>query len=173
MNYIHLQPMGEIPKELLRYLGSQLEELYHHPFMVAPYARVPQHSYEPDRNQYNASILLSKLGEKIPSKAVRVLGAVDVDLYVPGLHFVFGIASDKAAVISITRLRPEYYGEKRNEFLLRERALKEAIHELGHTFGMDHCPDIRCIMHFSNCIEDTDRKGPDFCEKCSPQLKGI
>lgn len=100
--------------------------------------------------------------EKMPIDAEKLLGVVDVDLFVLGLNFVFGLAAGNTAVISLARLRPEYYGEKKNEYLLRERALKEAIHELGHTFGLHHCPDIRCIMHFSNRLEDTDIKGTDF-----------
>jgi archaemetzincin len=95
---------------------------------------------------------------------------VDVDLFVPGLNFVFGLAPGSTAVISLVRLRHEYYGERKNEYLFRDRALKEAIHELGHTFGLHHCPDIRCIMHFSNCLEDTDIKCPDFCKVCSNKI---
>jgi len=77
---------------------------------------------------------------------------VNVDLFVPSLNFVFGLAAGNTAVISLARLRPEYYGEKKNEYLLRERALKESIHELGHTFGLPHCFNIRCIMHFQTAL---------------------
>ncbi len=96
---------------------------------------------------------------------------IDVDLFVPGLNFIFGLAAGNTAVISLARLKPEYYGEMKNVFLFRERALKEAMHELGHTFGLHHCPDIRCIMHFSNRLEDTDIKGPGFCRNCSIKIR--
>jgi archaemetzincin len=88
------------------------------------------------------------------------------DLFVPGLNFVFGLAVGNTAVISLARLRSE-----KNEYVFRERALKEAIHELSHTFGFQHCPDIKCVMHFSNCLEDTDIKGPDFCRVCSAKVR--
>ncbi|SNQ60426.1 hypothetical protein [Candidatus Methanoperedens nitratireducens] len=102
---------------------------------------------------------------------IQPVDEVDVDLFVPGLNFVFGLASGNNAVISLVRLRPEYYRERKNEYLFRERSLKEAIHEPGHTFGLHHCPDIRCIMHFSNRLEDTDIKGPGFCKACSNKIR--
>lgn len=108
--------------------------------------------------------------EQMPSDAKRLLGVIDSDLFVPGLNFIFGLAYGNTAVIALTRLRPEYYGEEKNERLFKERALKEAIHELGHTFGLAHCPDIRCVMHFSNKLADTDIKGPSFCRVCSARL---
>ncbi len=170
MNYIYIQPVGEIGKEIVGYLATRLERIFGYPCKVAQPTRVPDSSYSADREQYNAEVLIAGMTEKTPVDAKRLLGVVDVDLFVPGLNFVFGLAAGNAAIISLTRLRPEYYGEKKNESLFRERALKEAIHELGHTFGMRHCPDIRCIMHFSNRLEDTDIKGPGFCKACSIKI---
>jgi Peptidase family M54 len=70
------------------------------------------------------------------------------------LNFVFGIAQSRgrAAVISLCRL-----GLGADPPLRRERVLKEAVHELGHTLGLNHCPDAKCVMHFSNSLADTDR----------------
>lgn len=171
MKYIYIQPIGEVGKELLDYLVTRLEEVYGYHCRIAPAVRVPESSYSTDREQYNAEVLVAGLAEKMPTDAEKLLGVVDVDLFVPGLNFIFGLAAGNTAVISLARLKPEYYGEMKNVFLFRERALKEAIHELGHTFGLHHCPDIRCIMHFSNRLEDTDIKGPDFCRNCSIKIR--
>lgn len=170
MKFIYIQPIGEVGKELLFYLIKGLEEIYGYPCMIALPMRGPESSYSADRGQYNAEVIIEKIMEKMPIDAEKLLCVVDVDLFVPGLNFVFGLAAGNAAIISLARLRPEYYGEQKNEYLFRERALKEAIHELGHTFGLHHCHDIRCIMHFSNRLEDTDIKGPDFCDVCFAKI---
>ncbi len=170
MQYIYIQPIGEIEKELLGFLSTKLERVYGCTCRVAPPLRIPESSHNLQRGQYNAELLVAEIAEKTPVDAEKLLCVVDVDLFLPGLNFVFGLAAGNTAVISLPRLRPEYYRERKNEYLFRERALKEAIHELGHTFGLHHCPDIRCIMHFSNRLEDTDIKGPDFCDVCSAKI---
>jgi archaemetzincin len=48
-----------------------------------------------------------------------------------------------------------------------ERAIKEAIHELGHTFGLKHCPDWRCVMASTHAAERLDVKSADFCAACA------
>jgi hypothetical protein len=90
----------------------------------------------------------------------------------PGLNFVFGLAdpSSRCAIISLARLYPEFYGQPRNPGLFKARAVKEAVHELGHLLGLGHCPDPACVMAFSNSLGDTDRKGPGFCAPCRELL---
>jgi archaemetzincin len=97
-----------------------------------------------------------------------ILGIVDADISVPELNFVFGEASfpGKEALISVWRLRPEFYGEVPDETIFLSRVVKEAVHEIGHTIGLQHCPCSSCVMHFSNSIVDTENKQTWFCAKC-------
>jgi archaemetzincin len=98
-----------------------------------------------------------------------MLGVAAFDLYVPGMNFVFGEARcpGSVAVISTLRLKPA----GRNAGLFNERVLKEAIHEIGHMFGLRHCPDPTCVMYFSEHIGETDKKSSSFCASCLPNLE--
>lgn len=127
-------------------------------------------AYNYRRKQYSAEEILSELRKR---GGFRILGVTLADLYVPGLNFVFGVAEYGGAValISLNRLRPEFYGEPHDEKRFSERIVKEAVHELGHTFSLKHCPRRSCVMHFSNSIYETDIKGESFCHTCRRKLE--
>ncbi|MEM1540450.1 MAG: archaemetzincin family Zn-dependent metalloprotease [Candidatus Bathyarchaeia archaeon] len=136
---------------------------------------LPQEAFDKIRRQYRSDLLLGLVASyaKKAKNLNRVLGTVDADIYVPGLNFVFGEAEcpGKAAVISLWRLRPEFYGAPLNFELFVERGAKEAVHELGHTFGLTHCKNPFCVMYFSNSIFETDRKKGIFCNMCYSNIE--
>jgi archaemetzincin len=137
-------------------------------------------SFNEQRNQLNSDKLLRWLATSIlnntksydPTKTI-ILGICNFDAYSSGLNFVFGQASSLTggvAVIYLPRLRQEFYGLGADTSIFIERVLKEATHEVGHAFGLDHCPKRSCVMHFSNSLVDTDRKAKDFCNICRNKL---
>jgi archaemetzincin len=97
----------------------------------------------------------------------KCLGIVGIDLYALGLNFIFGEAdiSSGVAIISLFRLRREGYDLPKDEGLFQGRAIKEAVYEMGHTYHLSHCHDVKCVS-FSNSLADTDIKGVSFCPKC-------
>ena len=167
---IILEPLGDIAREVMEKLKDTVGSIFHCPIEIeAGFGDLAQ-AYNPERNQYDSSKLLASLGKA--ARGERVVGIADVDLYVPRLHFVFGEADmvSGTAVVSLCRLRQEYYGLAPDEALFLERATKEIVHELGHTFGLGHCPNNKCIMHFSNSLADTDLKEVHFCNRCRPKI---
>jgi archaemetzincin len=127
--------------------------------------------YNAQRAQYRASKILKKLEEHMKFKNYyRLLGITDEDIYTEGLNFVFGVAKKPlnfnegiASLISVCRLREDFYNRNKDAELFRLRVLKEAVHELGHTFNLDHC-DNTCVMRFSNSLRHTDEKPPTYCD---------
>jgi archaemetzincin len=142
---ISLVPLGSVPTDLL-----------------------PAAGYEPHRHQYRGDVLLATLQAVASPTVERVLGVIDADCYAPGLNFIFGQAAldGRGAFIVLPRLRPSFYGLAEDSLLFRQRVLSEAVHELGHTWGLTHCPNPNCVMHFSNTLHDTDVKGAIFCQRC-------
>jgi archaemetzincin len=167
---ITLKPLGDIADEIIEELKDRVGSIFHCPVAIkAGFSDLAQ-SYNPERRQYFSSKLLASLGKS--EREERIVGIADVDLYVPRLNFVFGEADTVSgtAIVSLCRLRQEYYGLATDEALFLKRATKEIVHELGHTFGLGHCPNNKCVMHFSNSLADTDFKEAHFCNKCRPKI---
>jgi len=157
---------------VLDYLASQMPQIFSCSIEIRKPLPKPEYAYNRGRNQYYADLILEKLQRGDWKEGEKMLGIVDLDLYTPGLNFIFGEASlnGKVAIIALPRLRQEFYGLPDDKDLYYERALKEAVHELGHTFGLNHCKNKKCVMYFSNSLYDTDRKGKEFCRDCRKKL---
>jgi archaemetzincin len=164
---IVLVAVGEVNPKVIQILKEGLNKVFGKQVWVGRGMSEPDYAFNKKRNQYLSTMILNALmNEKEYTPFEKILGIVDHDLYVPELNFVFGEASQRMAVISLTRLRQEFYSLPQDERLFHRRVLTEAVHELGHTYGSGHCQNPRCVMFFSNSLIDTDRKGFEFCSKC-------
>jgi archaemetzincin len=174
MKRILIIPMGSIDPDILKVIATTLEKVFHCMVEMDTEMPLPLTSYDSRRDQYHSTTILNKIRVARHKDFDRALGVTDVDLFVPELNFVFGEADVSAgtAIISLARLRQEFYGLRPNTRLFHGRAVKEAVHELGHTCGLGHCRDPHCIMYFSNTLKETDRKGPGFCVLCK-RMSGI
>jgi archaemetzincin len=128
----------------------------------------PELAFDAARGQYNSTILLRLLLVEMAESSDLILGVTSVDLFVPVLTYVFGEAQlgGRAAVVSLNRLLPEVYGLPQDDELLCDRLLKEAVHEMGHCFGLVHCSNPACVMRSSTYVEEIDLKQSWYCPTC-------
>ena len=166
---IGILPVGQVPREVLLELAQALPKIFPDTAcsVIKKPTPIPADAFVQKRDQYNSSVILNQVKIFAASNAGfdRVLGVVDVDVFASGLNYVFGEAytPGKAALISLWRLKPDFYGETAGSDVFVSRTVKEAVHELGHTLGLHHCARSSCVMHFSNSIFDTDKKQSLFC----------
>lgn len=167
---ITLKPLGNIADEIMEELKDRIGGVFHCPVEIEAGINDLSQAYNSERKQYLSSRSLASL--KKTGQDERVVGIVDIDLFVPSLKFVFGEAdmASGTAIVSLYRLHQEYYGLVPDNTVFIERATKEVVHELGHTFGLGHCNNNKCVMHFSNSLADTDLKETYFCNKCRPKI---
>ncbi len=173
MGQIGIVPINTIESDFLSRLALCLEERFLFTCTVEGTLRVPRSALNGVRKQMFLNTLISRVVSATqPLDGLR-LAITDFDLYKISHQFVFGDASEehRVAIVSLHRLRNDFYGEKNDDNLLFQRTLKEAVHDLGHALGLKHCFDARCAMYFSNSIYDTDNKRSHFCETCEKRIR--
>jgi archaemetzincin len=169
---IRIVPINALDIEFLDRLALCLEERF---LAIANIERslvVTRSALNSARRQLFLSTLTSKVLRAYPEGNGAFLVVTDFDLYKTSHRFIFGDGDESAgiAVVSLHRLRSEFYGEEPDGNQLFQRALKESVHELGHAFGLKHCFNARCAMYYSNSIFETDNKMSHFCELCDRRL---
>ncbi len=167
-----LTPIGEIGPELPAQVRGDLAAATGGTVTLERSIPLSPSWYDEARDQYLGPELLRALDRVQRPEQGRVLGLVDADCYASGLNFVFGQAAPGrgTAFVALPRLRPSFYGSPEDPERFHVRVLKEAVHELGHTWGLPHCGDPGCVMHFSNRLQDTDVKAARFCASCRGRL---
>ncbi|MBZ5574051.1 MAG: archaemetzincin [Acidobacteriia bacterium] len=169
---LQLLPIGKLDGGLLMDLAPALADTFGIPCEIISSSLDPQFAFHHERQQYHSSEVLARIQTVRTSQSWRVLGVAAVDLYIPILTFVFGEAQvgGPCAVVSLHRLRQEFYGLPPDAKLLRQRLLKEAVHEIGHTVNLTHCDDYRCAMAPSHAVEWIDLKESWLCAACHGRI---
>ncbi len=166
---IRLVPLAPVAEEIVNALAAPLGNVFHTSVeVVLPLHGFIDTAYDYSRTQYNSTFLIRRLLSLDSNSSSKMLGITSVDLFVPILTYVFGEAQleGTAGVMSTYRLDETIYGLPPDPVKLFERSMKEAVHELGHTFGLLHCKNFNCAMHASTTVDDVDVKGATLCDEC-------
>lgn len=170
---ILLQPVGKVSDNVLRRLATTLPGQFKDlNFVLANPIKVPSYAFDDNKKQYVSPKIISFIQQNYKDASYqKILGICDVNAYSGRLNFVFGEAQfgGRIAAIYLARLKEEF-GTIFDEKIFLQRVVTEAVHELGHLFGLRHCSASSCVMFFSNSLEDTDKKGSDFCAACKMKI---
>lgn len=168
MPYIYLVPIHLRAADWMERLQSGIERAFGVRTKLGDQPIDLSIAYDPARKQYSSSAILLQLIDHVPADMMKILGITDVDLFVPVLSYVFGEAQldGIGAVVSVHRLKNSFYGLSEDDERMVERLVKEAVHELGHTFGLFHCNRVGCALNASTYVEDIDQKSEMLCAEC-------
>ena len=161
---IDIIPFNDMPAGLTEYIFQKLTKIYSN-VKLQRSIPLPQSAYYAARSRYRGDSLIRQLAAQTPAGHVTLaLTTRDIsttngkyaDWGVMGISYCPG----EACVASSHRLK------KGN---LSEQFFKVAIHELGHTQGLGHCPVKSCYMRDAEGKNTTDEE-KEFCPHCRKLL---
>ena len=171
-NKILISPIGIDEHSILEQLGEKIFGIFGYPVNICELLDDIEFAYSPERHQYNSTLILNKLSETVPADYLKVIAVCKKDLFIPILTYVFGEAqlNGRSCIVSLYRLK-DTKAVLNPEGVFAERVIKEAVHELGHTFSIRHCSDNSCVMHYCRSLNDVDNKKISMCRYCSVMLE--
>jgi len=166
---VDLLTLDAFPEDLAQDLVAQLSRRVSVPCRLLDAREPPEIPWIQGRDQADADTLLARLEERAGGGGAVLVGMTQVDLGNPIFTFFFGRARQhgRAALVSLARLRPDFYGLPDDRALTIQRATLEIVHELGHLLGLPHCRDSACVMHFAATVESIDTRGSGLCRRCA------
>ena len=168
---ILISPVGDLSAELTEAIAGEIKRVFGFSTAIESVLQDLSFALDQNRNQHHSTMILEQLAARAPMQAVKVIAIAQVDLFIPILTHVYGEAQlgGTACVVSTFRLNEGRSGLNISAKYI-DRIVKEAIHELGHTFNLRHCPEASCIMHYCRNEEDVDRKSDELCRYCKVML---
>ncbi|MCX6826093.1 MAG: archaemetzincin [candidate division Zixibacteria bacterium] len=165
-------PLGEVDFMMINRLATNIGPIYGRSVDILKGMKIPEEAYNVIRNQHYATIILNKLERTKTSPRELVLGACEEDIYLPDEPYIIGYSdtSSGTAIVSLYRIRQEFYGLPEDEMKIYSRLFKQSIHQLAHLMDMTSCRNPRCVNYYSQDMMDIDNKGERFCDICKRQL---
>ncbi|HDL03404.1 MAG: hypothetical protein DRP46_12355 [Candidatus Zixiibacteriota bacterium] len=168
-------PLGEVDFMMVNRLATSIGPVFSRSVDILKGMKIPDEAFNVIRNQHYASIVLAKLERVKANPRELVVSVCEEDLYLPDEAYILGHADAilGTAVVSLFRIRQEFYGLPEDDMKIYTRMFKQSIHQMAHLIGMTSCRNPKCVNYYSQDMFDIDTKGEDFCDICKRQLAGI
>jgi archaemetzincin len=168
-------PLGEVDFILVNRLAVELGPVFNRSVDIIKGMKLPQEALNMTRNQYYAQVVLSKLERAKANSREKVIAVCEEDLYLPDDNYVLGHTDilAGAAVVSLYRIRQEFYGLPEDENKVYPRLFKETIHRIAHLFQLSECRNPKCVNYYSQVMLDIDSKSENFCDVCRRRLAAV
>lgn len=171
---IVLAPLGEVDFILVNRLATSIGPVFDRSVDILKGMKVPEESYNVIRGQNYASVILNKLERVKANQREFIVGLLEEDIYLPDEAFIIGYSDTvlRTAVVSLFRIRQEFYGLPEDDKKVFSRLFKQSIFHLSPLFELPSCRNPRCINYYSQKMFDIDSKGEKFCDLCRRKISG-
>jgi archaemetzincin len=168
---VAVQPLGDVPQESVEATAQALRDLYGFEVRVLEAAELPDAAWYAPRQRWRAEKLNDFLRGRVPDGCDKIAGLTTQDISTTKGDVedwgILGLADmpGETAVFSTFRCRRHVH-----DVPAIERLRRVAVHELGHTLGLPHCPTYGCLLEDAGGKAETIDRETFLCDVCRERL---